>query len=178
MRNPFYRKTLPSFLLLFVLMATSGMAQTDEVVIVDSNFQNLGGIMASLQVGTPHIEATENGSFQHVLEQALVLNPNVKIIHLFAPTHSGSISIGNRNYTTEAVNESLDKAVFAAHGAITLLVYSCSLANNQNGVELLQSIASRTNFNVASYASCVSLDNKLDFDFSTKPLKVSSTLFE
>lgn len=178
MRNPFNRKVLNHFFLLSILMTTGAMAQSNEVVIVDSKFQNLGGIVASLPVGTPYLEAVGNDSFQNVLERALAMAPNTKIIHLFAPTDNNSISIGNGNHTLETISDGLDETVFAEQDGITLLVYSCSLANNPIGVELLQKMASKTNFNVASCASCATLDNKLNFDFSTGPLQVTSTLFE
>ena len=50
MKNIFNQKVVLSFLLLFSLTLTTSLAQTEDVVIVDSDFSNKGGLIASLPI--------------------------------------------------------------------------------------------------------------------------------
>jgi len=178
MKTFFNPKTALSFLLLFSLTLSVSMAQTDDVVILDSDFPNSGGLIASLPVNVTLIEAKTSATLAKTLKQALAKNPNVKKIHLFAPSADASIDFGGRSYTAEALGQQLDPSDFSANTGVTVFVYSCSLAKNATGISLLENISSGTGFNVASCASCNDLNEEFNFDYSVRPLNTTSNLFE
>ncbi|MDF0717463.1 DUF4347 domain-containing protein [Muricauda sp. 334s03] len=178
MKTFFNQRTVLIFLLFFSLSLGVSMAQTDDAVIVDTDFPNSGGLIASLPVNITLIEAKTSATLGETLKQALVKNPDVKNIHLFAPSADASINLGGQSYTVEAIGEQLDPSDFSANMGVTIFVYSCSLAKNAAGISLLENISSQTGFNVASCASCNDLNEEFNFDYSVRPLTITSNLFE
>ncbi|MBA4746890.1 MAG: DUF4347 domain-containing protein [Muricauda sp.] len=178
MKTFFNQRNILSFLLLFSLTLSVSMAQTDEVVILDSDFPNSGGLIASLPVNVALIEAKTSVTLAKTLKQALANNPSVKNIHLFAPSSDASIDFGGRSYTAAALGQQLDPSDFSANTGVTVFVYSCSLAKNAAGISLLENIASGTGFNVASSSSCDEMGEEMTFDFSVRPLSNTKTIFD
>ncbi|HBU79251.1 MAG TPA: hypothetical protein DEF18_14220 [Muricauda sp.] len=178
MKNIFNQKVVLSFLLLFSLTLTTSLAQTEDVVIVDSDFSNKGGLIASLPINVALIETKMSNNLAQTFKQALAENPNVKNIHLFAPSTDASINLDGQPYNAETIAKQFHPTDFQTHNPITVFVYSCSLAKNALGISLLETISSRTGFNVASCASCDDLKDELMFDYSVRPLTATSNLFE
>ncbi|NDV17402.1 DUF4347 domain-containing protein [Muricauda sp. TY007] len=177
MKNFFSRKTSLSFMLFFSMAIGISMAQTDDVVIMDSSFPNSGGLIASLPINVGLVEANTTATLSQTLKQALTKNPDVKSIHLFVPTGEKSFTLGGQIYTADTLQQ-LSSEVFQANSDVTLFVYSCSLAKNNDGKALLETMASNTGFNVASSATCDNLNEAIVFDFSIRPLTITSNLFE
>ncbi|MBW8244917.1 DUF4347 domain-containing protein [Muricauda oceani] len=178
MKNLFKQKIRLSFVLFFLLTLSVSIAQTDEAVIVDSDFPNRAGLIASLPVAVTMIESDAAANLAETLKQAMAENPSVKNIHLFAPSTETSISMGEMAYTAEVLDQQLTSSDFSTNRDITLYVYSCTLAKNPSGISLLENISSKTGFNVASCASCKELNEEFKFDYSVRPLTITSNLFE
>lgn len=171
---------MPKVILLIciVFLTLNLTAQDADVVIVDENFSNKAGLLASLPVGTPVITTNSQVTLQQALESAIT-NPATKAnIHLFCTSDDSSIVLGNQSYSAENISSSLNQNIFAAVSEKCLLIYSCSLAKNQEGISLMETIADQTNMVVASCFSCESIDEELEFDFTTSPILISSSLFK
>lgn len=170
---------LKNFLFLCIaLIVTDLTAQNNDVVIVDEDFPNKTGLMASLPVTVQFFEINTGTTFQHALEKAFELNSNLENIHLFCTSGDSSITIGDKEYSMNNVSNSLNHGKFKVYSNVNLLVYSCSLAKNTQGTTFLEALASETGFIVASCFSCETIDEELQFDFSTSSNFVSPTLFK
>lgn len=178
MKTIFNQRTLMSFLLFLFLSLGVSMAQTDHTVIVDSDFPNSGGLIASLPASVTLIEAKTSTTLTETLKQALAKNSSVKNIHLFVPSTNTSIRIGGRSYSAEAVANQLEASAFRTGSDVTVFVYSCELAKTPEGRFLLENIASGTGFNVASSSSCDEMGEEMTFDFSVRPLSNTKTIFD
>ncbi|MCR9229057.1 MAG: DUF4347 domain-containing protein [Flavobacteriaceae bacterium] len=178
MKTIFNQRTVLSFLLFFSLSLGVSIAQTDHAVIVDSDFPNSGGLIASLPVSVTLIQAKTSASLAETLKQAIRANPSVKNIHFFAPSTDASINLGGKSYTVEAIGDQLNPSDFRTHTDVTVFVYSCTLAKNPEGRSLLENIASGTGFNVASSSNCDDMGEELAFDFSIRPLNTTKTIFD
>ncbi|WP_396590139.1 DUF4347 domain-containing protein [Allomuricauda sp. R78024] len=172
-------KTLKNYLFFCIALTTITLhAQSADVVIVDKNFPNVQGLLASLPVDVQYIETTSNTTIQEILVSALNLNQQARNIHLFCNTDSKSITVGNQNYSSTVITENLNGNAFINYQNVNLLVYSCNLAKDSKGIELLEMIASKTNFNVASCFSCETVDEEFTFDFSTSSATITTSLFK
>ncbi|WP_127139013.1 DUF4347 domain-containing protein [Flagellimonas oceanensis] len=178
MKTIFNQRTVLSFLLFFSLSLGVSIAQTDDVVIVDSDFPNKGGLIASLPVNVTLIEAETSTTLAQNLKHAIADNPNLKSIHLFAPSAEASINLGGSSYSAEAIGQQLNQEDFQTDQNITVFVYSCTLAKSPEGRSLLENIASGTGFNVASSSNCDDMGEELAFDFSIRPLSTTKTIFD
>ena len=171
-------KKITNFLV-FCLIAFKINAQSTDVVILDENFPNKNGLLASIPIQVDFFELSSTKTLPQVLTN--VINPNSQVtnIHLFCNTDSESITIGNTKYPTDTLDEYLNELTISTTNDINLLVYSCSLAKSAKGVALLNVLATKTNMNVASSSSCETIDEDVQFNFSTSPLTTTiNTLFK
>ncbi|WP_422351204.1 DUF4347 domain-containing protein [Flagellimonas sp.] len=177
--HPTKNHVLRCFTLLCTALITLNLsAQNSEIVIIDENFPNKNGLIASLPVDVKLIEANSQSSLQQTLETAVKAGTSIQNIHLFCNTDNSIITLGNQQYSTDNIVSNLDKMAFSGHTPKNLLVYSCTLAKHAEGIALLEAIADETNLNVASCFSCETIDEELEFNFSTSPTLITSSLFK
>nr|WP_321413231.1 DUF4347 domain-containing protein [uncultured Allomuricauda sp.] len=166
-----------NLILLFTVHVSN--AQSQEMAIVDVNYPNSSGLKASLPVSLGLIEVDSEKNLSRSIKQALVQNPEVTSIHLFLPTGNASMDIGGTTYGSNEIIEQFHAEEFMSNNPnVTLLIYSCSLAKNAQGISLMEDISSVTGFNVASCSSCNDLNEEFTFDYSVRPLTSTSNLFE
>lgn|SRR5690606_14424990 len=174
-----------TLLLLLSLMngATLLFAQSEELLFIDQNYPNKLSIISSVPISVKVVELNGQTNLWNQLIAELETNNAVKSIHLFAETKADEIILSQESIYIETrlsakQIEGFSKANFTTN-EIDFLVYSCTLAVNNNGKALLENIAQQTRFNVASCKSCEQLDSsEFEFDFSTADKVVNNNLFK
>ena len=177
MKNHVNRKCSTIFFAMFILLIIKVTAQSDEVVIIDSNFENKGGILASLPVSVPYVEINDLMNLQQALEKALDQTNGNTIVHLFTSTTENTIRTGSTVYTRENLSSFFNTAQFNGAEETSLLIYSCSLAKTVEGRALIDEFANTTGLNIFSSSSCTSVRDEIEFNYATSNNTVKSNLF-
>ncbi|WP_111310092.1 DUF4347 domain-containing protein [Confluentibacter sediminis] len=170
-------------LLFFMNGAAVLLAQSSELVLIDQDYPNKMGIIASVPASVKVVELNSETNIWEQLLRELKANDEFKSVHLFAETTTNKIILTGSNVNqgvllTDAQMDGFAKADFITN-KIDLLIYSCSLAGNDSGISLLKNIALQTRLNVASCRSCESLNSdEFSFDFSTARKVITNNLFK
>lgn len=128
---------------------------------------------ASIPVSTKVIQIGPEDNAWRKLKVFLHQVPTVDAIHVLLPSSSASLGTGASALAATDVNGSADFSAMAATmkqpSTVDFLVYSCQLADNSTGKDLLKAIDAATGFNVVSAVGCTSvLSPDFKFDYSTK----------
>ncbi|HKL91525.1 MAG TPA: DUF4347 domain-containing protein [Allomuricauda sp.] len=181
MKTIFNQKTALSFLLLFSLTLSVSMAQTDDVVIMDSGYSQKQEIINQLPSNIAILEINRENNPWKTIREYLLANTSVQNIHLFANASYNAFELGGITYNSEQVNQEFEFSMLEGlyQGTnIQLLVYDCNLGSNEEGLALLKRISERSYFNIGIPTNCNSvLDGDLDFDHTTMNQPINSSIF-
>ena len=167
--------------LLAFLIGAAAVAQEKNLIVIDEDYHNKESILASVPVSETVLQVNSVHSIWDDVYTTLLNDTDIKNIHLFLKTNNSKFEINNAQIGVEAIDGNLSLQKIRTNDAInretTLFVYSCKLANNTKGIELLNSISRETNFNVISSKNCTSIfDGSFNFNYSTKGNLVNTNL--
>ncbi|MDC6364898.1 MULTISPECIES: DUF4347 domain-containing protein [Flavobacteriaceae] len=182
MKNQVNRKSSSLFFALFTLLLIRVTAQSDEVIVIDSNYSQKQQVLDNIPSGSNilEVDATENPwkAIRNYLEQ----NQAILTLHLFANASYNSIAIGNNLYDSDAVDQEFELSMLEGlyqGNNIQLLIYDCNLGSNVEGLALLQKISERSYFNIGVPTKCNSLiGDDLVFDHTTLDQPVKKSIFQ
>jgi len=164
--------------LFFLLIGLLMSAQDKSLVVIDKDYTNKESLMASVPISVSILQVDPNDNIWAEIYSHLLEDTEINDIHLFLKTTSNNFEIGN---TQMGIDELQNSSELQNIGTIdkqrNLFVYSCSLANNNQGVQLLETLGLKTSFNVLSSKSCLSIsDGNFNFDFSSKNQLIDTNL--
>ncbi len=175
-------KFLMSFVLLTFLITGVSKAQTNDVVVMDSQYSNKQDVLNRLQSNTDVLEINRENNPWKTIREYLLENTSVQKIHLFANATYNTFELGGITYDTEKVDQEFEFSMLEGlyQGTnLELLVYDCNLGSNPEGLALLKQISDRSYFNIGIPTNCSSvLDGSLEFDHTTMNLPINSSIFK
>lgn len=177
-----YRKILPIFFFLFAFLTTGAIAQSDDVVIIDSKYSQRQEILDSLPAGTTVIEIKAISNPWKSIREYLEQNRSKQVVHLFANTNYNAVKLGGKTYDINAVDQEFEFSMLEGlyQGShIQLLIYDCNLGSNPEGMALLKKISDKSYFNIAVPTNCSSVFGaELVFDHTTMDQPISNSIFQ
>lgn len=164
--------------LFFTFLGTIIYAQDQNLVVIDKDFSNKQSLLASVPVSVTILEVHQSGTVWNDIYSELVRNTEIINIHLFLKTAENKFEIDNQKIGIEELQNNQElQNLRTLDKQINLFVYGCSLANNSQGIQLLETIEEKTNFNILSSKNCISiLDGNFNFDFSSKNQLINTNL--
>ncbi len=179
--NILFKKTrfiLSFFLFIFSL---SIYAQQKNLIVIDNDYPNKESLIASVPKSEVIIQISLADNLWSNIYSLLVVDTEINNIHLFLKTTKNKFKIGNVEIGVEELKNNLDiqklGTIEASDKEKSLFVYSCSLANNSEGIKLLETVSIKTKFNVISAKGCLSIfDSNFDFNYSSKDLLTNTDL--
>ncbi len=104
MKNQVNWKSSSFFLMLTILFITRTMAQSNEVVVMDSNYFQKQQVLDHLTSDTPVLEVDASKNPWKSIRSSLEQNRTVFTLHLFANTFHGSLEIGGMDYYSAKID--------------------------------------------------------------------------
>ncbi|WP_420600893.1 DUF4347 domain-containing protein [Flagellimonas sp.] len=171
MRNPFYRKTLPVFFFLFPFLITGVFAQSNDILVMDSEYSQKQQVLDNLPQGISVVETNSIDNPWKTVREYLEQNPSAQAIHLFVNTNHNAFEFGGILYDSTKIDQESELSMLEGlyQGTnIQLLIYDCNLGSNPEGLELIKKIGDRSYFNVGVPTNCSSIFSMdLEFDHTT-----------
>ncbi|MFS4416625.1 DUF4347 domain-containing protein [Maribacter sp. 2307ULW6-5] len=166
-------KKISWLLPLLIFCSALAMAQHSSMLVIDERYPNKVSLLASTPISTLVLEVADDADFWKNIHEGLRNEPNISEIHLLLNTTANTLEIGPGSIGVSALNNGTDAALLAAlvdsGRQMDLFLYSCSLANNDDGRAFLNALGQETKCNVLSSAQCASIfDGDFQFTFSTK----------
>ncbi|MDT7829500.1 DUF4347 domain-containing protein [Pricia sp. S334] len=175
----FKKNRIPIFI--FLLTASFTYAQSKDLVVIDSEYAEKGKVLALLP-GSEVLELNSNSNPWEKIRVGLENNKNLNTVHLFVESSYNAILMGGTSYSIETLNNEFELSMMEGLYSGTnyqLLIYSCNLASNEEGIELLNYIGQRAYMNVASGADCSSVfDAGFAFNFQSLDSSLSPSIFQ
>lgn len=182
MKNPFYRKNFTIFLFLLITLSTVAVAQSNDLVAIDSNYSQKQQVLDNLPTGTAVVEIDTTGNPWQRIREYLEQHRSISAIHLFANTSYNAIELGSIAFDSAAVDQEFELSMLEGlyQGThIQLLIYDCNLGSNVEGIALLKKISDRSYFNIAVPTNCSSvLGTDLVFDHTTMDQPINNSIFQ
>lgn len=168
-----------SFFLLF--FGLTCYAQSKSLVVIGDDYPNKESILASVPKSVKILQIDQNDNLWNEVYSVIIEDVQVIDVHFFLKTTDNEIEIGTNKMGIEELENSSDlqnlSAIVVSNRNPNLFVYSCSLASNPLGLNLLEIIGEKTLFNVLSSANCSSIfDSNFHFDYSSKNLIADTNL--
>lgn len=182
MKNQVNRKSSSFFLMLLILFVTRTMAQSNELVVIDSNYSQRQQVLDHLSSGIPvfEVDASKNPwvSMREYLEQ----NRSIQVVHLFANASYNAFEFGGKTCDSNEVDQEPELSMLEGlyQGTnLQLLIYDCNLGSNPEGLALLKKISDKAYFNIAVPTNCSSIFGAdLEFDHTTMNQPVNNSIFK
>ncbi|WP_228238326.1 DUF4347 domain-containing protein [Allomuricauda sp. M10] len=182
MKNQVNRKSSSFFLMLIILFVTRTMAQSNELVVIDSNYSQKQQVLDRLASGIPVFEVDASKNPWESIREYLERNREVLTLHLFANSGHGSLELSNISYDSAKVDEEFELSMLEGlyQGTnIQLLIYDCTLGSDIEGLSLIQKISEKSYFNIAVPTNCSSVfSTDVDFDHTTMNQPVNNSIFK
>ncbi|MBC7000814.1 DUF4347 domain-containing protein [Cytophaga sp. FL35] len=182
MKTKSNQKKLMSSLLFFCMVFSISWAQTDEVVVIDSEYTQKSIVLEQLPQSTTVIEVGHSENPWKTVRHFLEDNTTVKTIHLFADTSNNALQLGGIAYDSERIDQEFELSMLEGvyQGTnIQLLVYDCNLGSNVDGLAIIKQISAMSYFNIATATNCTSVfDSNFSFDYKTMNQPISSSIFK
>ncbi|MER3373327.1 MAG: DUF4347 domain-containing protein [Allomuricauda sp.] len=158
------------------------MAQSDDVVIIDSEYSQRQEVLDNLPVGTTVIEIKGISNPWKSIREYLEQNRSKLVVHLFANTNYNAVKLGGKTYDMNAVDQEFEFSMLEGlyQGSyLQLLVYDCNLGSNPDGLALLKEISEMSYFNIAVPTNCNSIfGTDLKFDHTTMNQPTHNSIFQ
>ncbi|MEC7263709.1 MAG: DUF4347 domain-containing protein [Bacteroidota bacterium] len=182
MKNQVNWKSSSFFLMLTILFITRTMAQSNEVVVMDSNYFQKQQVLDHLASGIPVFEVDTSKNPWESIRQYLERNRSAKAVHLFANAGYNALELGGKTYDAGAVDQEFELSMLEGlyQGTnLQLLIYDCNLGSNPDGLALLKRISDKAYFNIAVPTHCSSIfGTDLEFDHTTMNQPVNNSIFQ
>ncbi|RDY57748.1 DUF4347 domain-containing protein [Flagellimonas nanhaiensis] len=182
MKNQVNRKSSSFFFVLFILFMIKATAQSDELIIIDSNYSQKQQVLNNKPAGSMVLEIGSEENAWKVIRNYLEQNQSIEALHLFANANYNSIALGSNLYDSEAIDQEFELSMLEGlyQGTnLQLLIYDCNLGSNAEGLALLKKISERSYFNIAIPTNCSSvMGNDLVFDHTTLNQPIKNSIFQ
>ncbi|MFD2101340.1 DUF4347 domain-containing protein [Flagellimonas iocasae] len=182
MRNLMYRKAFSLFFFLFAFLIQGLFAQSEDVVIIDSEYAQKQQVMDNLPSGASIIEVPSTGNPWNSIRTYLEQNRTAQAIHLFANTSYNAIQLGGKTYDSNAVDQEFELSMMEGlyQGThLQLLIYDCNLGSNPEGLSLLKKISDKAYMNIAVPTQCSSVFGAdVDFDHTTMNQPIHNSILQ
>ncbi|MBR9854495.1 MAG: DUF4347 domain-containing protein [Algicola sp.] len=182
MKTLFNPKTLSSFLLLFTLVLSVVKAQSDDVILVDSEFAQKQELLTKIPQGVSVIEINKTVNPWKMVREYLEKNSSVNTLHLFTNTTYNAFELGGILYNESKVGQEFEFSMLEGLYAgtnIQLLVYDCNLGSNPDGLALIKKVGDLTYFNIGVPTNCTTvLSSDIEFDYTTLNQPITSSIFK
>lgn len=160
------------FMLLLLILQSGSMAiaQSADLVVIDKNFTQNSKLLAQLPPNTAILNLDTSKNPWMMIREKLESNPDLKNIHLFAESLDNAILVGGIEYTTAKIEGESELSMLEGlyNGThYQLLLYTCNLSSNPEGLDLIKKIGERAYFNVAVSTNCTDIFNAINFDFTS-----------
>lgn len=157
------------------------MAQSENLVVIDKDYAQKEKLQTKLppNVSILHLDGSSNP--WKMIRETLEKNRNLKSIHLFAESSYNAILLGGIEYTDTVIDREfelpmLEGLYLGSH--YQLLLYTCNLPSNANGIQLIKKIGDKAYFNIAAMTTCSDVFNTpLKFDYSSLNQPVVAPIF-
>ncbi|MEZ4811186.1 MAG: DUF4347 domain-containing protein [Allomuricauda sp.] len=158
------------------------MAQSNDVVIMDSGYAQKQQVLENLPVGTTVIELGKTGNPWKYIREHLEQNRSTQVVHLFANASYNAIQLGDKTYDSIAVDQEFELSMLEGlyQGSyMQLLIYNCNLGSNPEGLALLKKISDKAYINIAVPTNCSSVFGAdLVFDHTTMNQPTHNSIFQ
>ena len=182
MRNPFYRNTLPVFFFLFSFLVTGVFAQSNDIVVMDSDYSQKQQVLGNLPSGISVVEIYSTDNPWKTVREYLEQNPSTEAIHLFVNTNYNAFELGGISYDSTKIDQELELSMLEGlyQGTnIQLLFYDCNLGSNPEGLELMKKVSDRSYFNIGIPTNCSSIFSMdLEFDHTTMDQPINNPILK
>jgi len=171
MINHFNRKNVSLFLLLCSMVITGAMAQSEALVVIDKDYAQKEKLQTKLPSNITIVYLDGSSNPWKMIRETLEKNRNLKSIHLFVESSYNTLMMGGIEYTDAAVDAEfelpmLEGLYLGSH--YQLLLYTCNLSSNPEGLQLIKKIGDKAYFNMAAISKCTDIFNTpLEFDYSS-----------
>jgi hypothetical protein len=173
---------VPILLLLFALGNEIAFAQTKSLVVIDQAFVQKEDVLLKIPSGTTvlHLKTTSN-PWKDIREK-LSSDTDIKQIHLFAESGYDSLLLGGIEYNRDNVQTEFELAMLEGIYTGThyqLMLYTCNLSSNPEGLELIKELGNKTYFNIAASTNCTEqLYHNINFDYTTLDQPIAGSIFK
>lgn len=158
--------------LAFIIFHCGGMisAQSSNLIVIDKDFAQKSKLLTSLPPNATILNLDGVSNPWKMIREKLKSDSKLKNIHLFVESGYKSLLMGGIEYTDAAVDAEdelpmLEGLYFGTH--YQLLLYTCNLPSNPEGLELIKKIGEKSYFNVAASTDCTDIFNQMVFDFTS-----------
>ncbi|MDO6519329.1 DUF4347 domain-containing protein [Zobellia uliginosa] len=180
MRYLLKQKTLNLFFFLFVMTINGTIAQSNELIIIDSDYAQKQRVLEKASQSIPMLEINKSGNPWRTIRNYLEQNRKITTLHLFANTSSGALKLGGVTYDSAKVDQEFEFAMLEGLYQGTnyqLLIYDCTLGSNKEGLQLLDKIGGMSYFIIAVPTNCSSVFNTgLEFDHTTLDQPIAQSI--
>lgn len=175
-------KTLISFLLLTFVVIGVSKAQTNELVVMDSQYAQKQDVLNRLPSNSHFLEINGEDNPWKTIREYVQQNSSIQTIHLFVNATYNAFELGGITYDGQQVEQEFEFSMLEGLYQGTnfqLLVYDCNLGSNPEGLALLKQISERSYFNIGIPTNCSSvLESSLDFDHTTMNQPINSSILK
>ncbi|MHA7831991.1 MAG: DUF4347 domain-containing protein [Flagellimonas sp.] len=173
-------KTLISFLLLTLMAIGVSTAQTNALVVMDSQYAQKQDVLSRLPSNSNILEIDGADNPWKTIREYIQENSSMRTIHLFVNATYNAFQLGGITYNAQQVEQEFEFSMLEGLYQGTnfqLLVYNCNLGSNPEGLALLKQISERSYFNIGVPTNCSSiLEGSLDFDHTTMNQTINSSI--
>ena len=181
MRNQMFGKTFSIAIFLFTLTITGAFAQSESVVLLDSEYAQKQQVVDKLPSGVTVIEIEGINNPWKSIREYLEQNRSTQIVHLFANTSYNALELGGKTYDSNAVDQEFELSMLEGlyqGNNMQLLIYDCNLGSNPEGLALLKKIGNKAYLNIAVPTNCSSIFGPdLEFDHTTMNQPITNSIF-
>ncbi|MFI1773141.1 DUF4347 domain-containing protein [Thalassobellus citreus] len=161
------------FLIILLLINSGGylFAQSQDLVVIDQSYAQKEKLLSKLPSNIAILNINDSSNPWKTIREKLESDSNLKNIHLFAESSYKSILMGGIEYTNVSLDNEFELSMLEglySGNNYQLLLYTCNLASNSEGLNLIKKLGNKAYFNVGASTNCIDIFNSsLTFDFTS-----------
>jgi hypothetical protein len=171
-----------TFVILLVLGCGKTIAQTNILVVIDQDYTKKNEVLSQLPSDAAVLQLKSTSNPWRDIREKLTSDNDLKQIHLFAESGFNSLLMGGIEYNADKVQSEFELSMLEGIYTGThyqLLLYTCNLPSNPEGLELIKELGNRTYFNIAASTNCMEeSDHDLNFDYTTLDQPIAGSIFK
>ncbi len=140
--------------LIFLLIAGLNIsAQNNYLIVIDKSIYKYEAIIDCLSIDAEVLLLDEDGNQLKILTEKLSDFENLDAMYLFTCGKDGLIFFNDAQITTESIHENaklLNKWHLSFNDKADLMIYTCNLANTNEGRGLIRRLSAQTGLDVAA----------------------------
>lgn len=176
------QRFLSIILMLAIFFTTRVMAQSNELIIIDSNYSLKQQVLNRLPSDAPVLNLTTKAHPWETIRTYLEQNRSLRVLHLFAGTSHNAVEIGGIDYDSSKVDQEFELSMLEGlyQGTnIQLLIYDCTIGSSYDGLSLIEKISEKSYLNIAVPTNCTSVfSDDLEFDYTTMNQPINNSIFK